>query len=186
MKRRLSKVYLDDSPVALPLDEAAPPLSRIVQAGGQRPDAIDVVLLASPSDKKGRLVEFDEVIDRAAEPTRPIYLRTVPHDVKPIYAVGPARPNQDPVIAQLGADPLRAPHEPAVFRAPSQFPKPPPGPGATGAGKKNQRLAARRAEAQARAEAEAEQRQEEERNHEDALQDEVEAAQDADEDSETQ
>jgi hypothetical protein len=182
MKRRLSKVYLDDSPVALPLDEAAPPLSRIVQAGGQRPDAIDVVLLASPSDKKGRLVEFDEVIDRAAEPTRPIYLRTVPHDVKPIYAVGPARPNQDPVIAQLGADPVRPPHEPAVFRAPSQFPKS-ADPGATGAGKKNQRLAARRAEAQARAEAEAEQRQEEERNHEDALQDEVEAAQDADEDS---
>src|SRR5688572_21823358 len=152
MKELLSRVYLDDYPVTLMGDESAPPLSRIVRAGGKRPDYVDVVLLASPHDRKGRPVESEEIIDRAAEPTRPIYLRTIPHDVKPIYTARPGRglsppdarpsspgdpdmPNVDPVIAQLGAKPIqdRPPHEAheeAVFRAPSQFPDPLPGPGA--------------------------------------------------------
>lgn len=145
--KRLSRIYLDNSPVTLAGDESAPPLSRIIQAGGKRPDSFDIRLLASRSDQQGRPVGLDEIIDRAAEPTRPIYLRAIPHDVKAIYTTG------------TGA---RPPHEEAVFRAPSQFPQ-----------------------TQARAEAEAEQRQEDERNHEDALQDETEAAQDADSDAET-
>ena len=198
MKERLSRVYLDDYPVTLMGDEAAPPLSRIVRAGGKRPDYVDVVLLASPSDMEGRSIDLKEIIDRAAEPTRPIYLRTIPHDVKPIYtadpghalsrpdvrraiAPDPARPDVDPVIAQLGAKSLadRPPHEEAVFHAPSEFASQPlpqpvtPGP-------------AQLAEKQANAEAEAEQRQEDERNHEDTLQDEAEAVQEADEDAETQ
>ena len=175
-------VYLDDYPVTLMGDESAPPLSRIVRAGGKRPDYVDVELLASPSDKKGRIVELDEIIDRAAEPTRPIYLRTIPHDVKPIYtadpghalsrpdvraaiAPDPAMPNVDPVIAQLGAKAPRDrdPHRPA---------------------KKSDQ--AEKADKLATAEAEAEQRQEDDRNHEDTLQDEAEAVQEADEDAETQ
>ena len=182
MKERLSKVYLDDYPITLMGDEATPPLSRIVRAGGKRPDDVDVVFLTSPSDGQGRPVEADEIIDRAAEPTRPIYLRTIAREGKPIHTADPGhalsrpdvqkalgvtslKPDVDPVIAQLGgpasAEPLRpvdrGTHEEAVFRSPSQL-------------------------AQLEAESEAEQRKEDERNQEDALQDEQEARQQADED----
>lgn len=138
-KERLSKVYLDDYPITLMGDEATPPLSRIVRAGGKRPDDVDVVFLTSPSDRRGRPVDPDEVIDRAAEPTRPIYLRTVAREGKPIHTADPGHalsrpdlrkafqpasptPNVDPVIAQLGVAPQqgRPPHEEGVFRSPSQ------------------------------------------------------------------
>lgn len=210
MTERLSRVYLDNYPVTLMGDEAAPPLSRIVRAGGKRPDYVDVLLLASPSDMEGRPLAPEEVIDRSAEPTRPIYLRTIPHDVKPIYTARPgpdlprlqerksvapasAKPDRDPVIEQLGARPVgdRPPHKKGVFRSPSQLP-PEPDAEPLGIGARTRKrpakapasLAIRRAEAQAMAEAEAEQRQEDERNQEDALQDEAEAAEEADEDGE--
>lgn len=188
-KERLSKVYLDDYPITLMGDEATPPLSRIVRAGGKRPDDVDVLFLRSPSDAKGRPVGPEEVIDRAAEPTRPIYLRTVARGGKPIHTADPGHalsrpdlrkafaptapmPNVDPVIAQLGGAPRedRPPHEEGVFRSPSQV---------LGG-------AAPELEALVKAEAEAEQRQEDERNQEDALQDEQEARREAGEDAETQ
>lgn len=216
MKERLSIVYLDNYPVTLMGDEAAPPLSRIVRAGGKRPERVDVELLKSPSDKEGRPVELTEIIDRAAEPTRPIYLRTIPRDVKPIYTADPghalsrpevrqailpdpAMPNVDPVIAQLGAKPIqdRPPHQEAVFRSPSQMaaeaapPAQPDSPPAAAApakaeGQPRVRRSLLRAEAQADAEAQAEQRQEDERNLEDTVQDDDEAARQTDEDAETQ
>lgn len=199
-KPRLSRVYLDDVPVTLMGDEATPELSRIIRAGGKRPDRVDVVYLTSPADRKGRLVQSDEVIDRAAEPTRPIYLRTVPREGKPIRTVTEEDPwppdapsgltsrdpmsNVDPVIAQLGGEPQR-PHVEGVFRSPSQTV---PGPAATDPAPVAPKVLRRRKRAAtlADAEAEAEQRQEDERNQEDALQDEEEAERQAGEDAESQ
>lgn len=123
-KEPLSRVYLDDYPITLMGDESTPPLSRIIRAGGKWPDRVDVVYLTSPADKRGRRVDAEEIIDRTAEPTRPIYLRTVPKPVSPevekpvATADRPApltrpdppsfltsrdpMPNVDPVISQLG------------------------------------------------------------------------------------
>lgn len=202
MKERLSRVFLDGYPITLMGDEAVPPLSRIVRAGGKHPDRVDVLYLTSPSDLKGRPVGPDELIDRTIEPTRPIYLRTATRDVRPIYTAHPEpaevwsrsdspsstpkgpMPNIDPVIAQLGQAPkeARPPHEEAVFRAPSSAASTDlQAGGPTGKG-------ASRAigfEALADAEAEAEQRQEDERNQEDALQDEQEEQADADDDADS-
>ncbi|MFA5944164.1 MAG: hypothetical protein WC876_06835 [Candidatus Thermoplasmatota archaeon] len=207
MKEALSRVFLDDYPITLMGDEAVPPLSRIVRAGGKHPDRVDVVYLTSPSDLTGHPVGPDELIDRTAEPTRPIYLRTHPRTLRPISTVHPepsARglrsdpvspsiagnpmPNVDPVIAQLGQAPkgTRPPHEEGVFRSPmSSMPAKAPAALDTN----DAAAIARRSpgiEALADAEADAEQRQEDERNQEDALQDEQEALAEADEDAETQ
>jgi hypothetical protein len=195
-KPRLSRVYLDGVPVTLMGDEATPELSRIIRAGGKRPDRVDVVYLTSPADRQGRRVHVDEVIDRAAEPTRPIYLRTVPREGKPIRTVSeddpwppdtPAEltprdpmPNLDPVIAQLGQEP-RHPHVEGVFRSPSQTAPAEPAPVVPKVLRRRKRSATL-----ADAEAEAEQRREDERNQEDALQDEEEAEREADEDAESQ
>lgn len=136
-KERLSKVYLDDYPVTLMGDEAQPPLERIVRAGGKDPGRVDVVYLTSPADRKGRVVDPAEIVDRTAEPTRPIYLRSIPKpEGKPITTGHPERepdepgsgfgpmggaPGADPVISQLGRDAVREPrHVPGVFRSPSQ------------------------------------------------------------------
>lgn len=208
MKERLSRVFLDGYPITLMGDEAVPPLSRIVRAGGKHPDRVDVLYLTSPSDLQGRAVAPDELIDRTVEPTRPIYLRTAPRDVRPIHTVHPEpdvlpassdplflKPkglmsNVDPVIAQLGRDPpppavpARPPHEEGVFRSPSS----------TGAAAVNEAStgsperagpSATGMESLADAEAAAEQRQEDERNQEDALQDEQEELSDAEDDADS-
>lgn len=198
MKERLSRIFLDGYPVTLMGDEAVPPLSRIVRAGGKHPDHVDVLYLTSPSDLDGYPLPADELIDRTVEPTRPIYLRTAVRDVRPIYTVHPEpadlwfrsqapsstpkgpMANVDPVIAQLGQAPTlaRPPHEPGVFRSPAS----PPSvntPGAPVAGSVGFETL------QAEAEAAAEQRQEDERNQEDTLQDEQEARADADDDADS-
>jgi type IV secretory pathway VirB10-like protein len=199
-KEPLSRVYLDDYPITLMGDEATPPLSRIIRAGGKRPDRVDVVYLTSPSDRSGRVVDPETIIDRTAEPTRPIYLRTVPRaipirtadrasDLSPPDAPsGPTSrapmPNVDPVIAQLGGRPpgeAEPPHEEAVFRSPTQL-------AADAAAALSRQRGAALAKAarivrakadQATAEGEAEDRQEDERNQEDTLQDEREDSEDA-------
>lgn len=137
-KENLSRVYLDDYPITLMGDEATPPLSRIIRAGGKKPDRVDVIYLTSPADRKGRAVDPETIIDRTAEPTRPIYLRTVPKEKPVMTADRPdpllvrdppsapgmrdTAPDVDPVISRLGgaltAD--RADHEEGVFRSPSQ------------------------------------------------------------------
>ncbi|MHB1261109.1 MAG: hypothetical protein ACYC2H_05275 [Thermoplasmatota archaeon] len=207
MKERLSRIFLDGYPITLMGDEAVPPLSRIVRAGGKHPDRVDVLYLTSPSDLKGRPVAPDELIDRTVEPTRPIYLRTAARDVRPIYTAHPEpaevwspsdspsstpkgpMPNIDPVIAQLGQAPNMAPrearpaHEEAVFRSPSStVPPRAPQTESSAGGNPGQAIGI---EDLAAAEAEAEQRQEDERNQEDALQDEQEELADADDDADT-
>jgi hypothetical protein len=166
MKDALSRIYFDDLPVKLLGDESRPPLERIVRAGGKVPSQVDVLVLASPKDKKGHVLAPGEIIDRTVEPAKPIYLRSVlkapplgvaetPVDPvvltagQPAPEVAPVVPlasNVDPVISQLGVDPA-------------------------------EHLAARKAAAQVRrlddqAKAEAEERQEEDREQESALQDE--------------
>ena len=204
-KEPLSRVYLDDYPITLMGDEATPPLSRIIRAGGKKPDRVDVVYLTSPSDRNGRVVDPETIIDRTAEPARPIYLRTIPRPAAPALAAGripdlsppdapsaptsrAPMPNVDPVIAQLGGAPPAEPdplHEEAVFRSPTQLAAAPPPTTpvlrATALAKAARMAQARAAAsaAQALAEGEAEQRQEDERNQEDTLQDEQEARQDA-------
>jgi hypothetical protein len=211
MKSQLSRVYFDGQPVTLMGDEAAPPLSRIIRAGGKAPKDVDVLYLTSPADSVGHIVGAEEIIDRSAEPTRPIYLRSVPKGSrKPIHtalgdddwpspvvpalpasqvaALPPkqvaavAMPNVDPVIAQLGTDPpWREGHDEGVFKAPSDPRVVSPDAAAPPAPKR----AERNAEALAAAEAEAEERQESVRNQEDLLNDEQEASEDADEDSDS-
>jgi hypothetical protein len=200
-KSRLSRVYFNGQPVTLMGDEAAPPLSRIIRAGGKAPQDIDVLYLTSPADPVGHIVGAEEIIDRMAEPTRPIYLRSVPKGSrKPIHTAmsgndwpspvvhsvpppgGPGHRNVDPVIAQLGRDPR---HQPGVFKAPSDLPLPVPDKAqakrkASNAAKATK--ASANAKAQADAEEQAEDRQESERNQEDLLSDEREAAEDADDD----
>lgn len=202
MKSRLSRVYFDGQPVTLMGDEATPPLSRIIRAGGKSPQDVDVLYLTSPTDPLGHIVGAEEIIDRLAEPTRPIYLRSVPHgSTKPIHTAlsdpdwpspvvhsvpDPGRSalrDVDPVIAQLGRDHPRR-HVPGVFKAPSD-PRVPPdkaAPPDKANAKRKARKAGANAAAQADAEAQAEDRQESERNQEDTLSDEQEDADDADDD----
>jgi len=159
MTNEFAPVYLNDVPVTLMGDEARPPLSRIVQASGQRPEDVQVRWLKSASDPTGPLVQPDDIVDRTAEPTKPIYLWSTP---APARSTKTAARAGDRIIAQLGrppivADPLQAPEmpdepevRPILFRG------------------------AKRAEAAAAAEAEAEQRQEDQREAQDILQDEQE------------
>ena len=133
-------------------DEATPPLSRIIRAGGKHPARVDGLYLTSPADKVGRAVAPEEVIDRTAAPTRPIYLRTVPKTpqvvprvAKPIRTADPEHalsgpdlpsgltsrapmPNRDAVIDQLGgarlADPPEPPTRELAFHEPGVFRSP--------------------------------------------------------------
>ena len=101
MKDALSRIYFDDLPVKLLGDESRPPLDRIVRAGGKIPGQVDVLVLTSPQDQKGHVLAPGEIIDRTVEPTKPIYLRSVP---KPMQGPAPMA-NRDAVISQLGRDP---------------------------------------------------------------------------------
>jgi hypothetical protein len=206
MKSGLSTVYLDDFPVTLMGDEARPPLSRIVLAGGKRPDRVEVRWLKSPFDPNGQAVGAEEIIDRTVEPTKPIYLRSVARPaakpttstlaVAPLPALTdalipepanaqPPLPNADPVIAQLGAEARPGRTDPRMLAQPTAVhPASPPASGAIFSESVPPTLSrsAKRAEEQATAEAEAEQRQEEQREEEGILQDEQEALDEADED----
>ena len=155
MATPLSKIYFDDKPVKLGEDAARPTLARIVRAGGKSPNRVDVVVLRSPKDEAGHLLNPHELIDRTVEPAKPIYLRSVPK----LLQAPAAMANNDAVIAQLGRDPADRQAE-------------------------SNARARRRDEAQGLAEDEAEERQEEEREQEDVLQDEPEDAEHAKEDDE--
>ncbi|MEK6976237.1 MAG: hypothetical protein AABY18_07835 [Candidatus Thermoplasmatota archaeon] len=163
MKDELSRIYFDDLPVRLLGDEARPPLSRIVRAGGKVPGRVDVLVLASPQDLLGHPLAAEEIIDRTVEPTKPIYLRSVPkaNASSPPPATLPSPiSNVDPVIAQLGVEPrYRTPV------APSQM-------GTTTTADADDK-------ALALAEAEAEQRQEEDREQDGSQQDDQDDERDA-------
>lgn len=208
MKTEFSPVYLDNVPISLMGDEARPPLSRIVIASGKRPADVEVRWLKSPSDATGQAVDRDEIIDRTAEPTKPIYLLSVtkPGPLRasstrgaPIVApasdpvVPDSASNQVPasagdrVVAQLGAAPnpdsaqANVVEQSTAVRRASR-PLMPTDAVATAPLGPTLSLAVKRAEEQATAEAEAEQRQEEQRESEDILQDEQEALDEADRD----
>lgn len=73
----LATVYLDKEPVGL-MGDPMPLVSKIVVAGGKRPDAVQVLRGRFADDERGRPLRLDETIDRTAEPTVPIYLVCVP------------------------------------------------------------------------------------------------------------
>jgi hypothetical protein len=72
----LATVYLDNEPVTL-MGDPRPPVSKIVVAGGLRPEAVHVLRGRSAHDAHGHPVALGEIIDRTKEPTTPIYLRCV-------------------------------------------------------------------------------------------------------------
>lgn len=80
----LATVYLDNASVGL-MGDPRPLVSKIVVAGGKHPGSVQVLRSRSATDTKGTPLRMDEVIDRTAEPTRAIYLRSRPSPAK----VGP-------------------------------------------------------------------------------------------------
>jgi hypothetical protein len=119
MKDEFSPIYFDGQPIKLLGDEARPPLSRIVRAGGQVPGRVDVQVLASLKDVSGHVLPPGEVIDRTVQPSKPIYLRSVPRATPEAEAA----PKGDAVINQLGTAPRyltkAKPVEPAGTDAPA-------------------------------------------------------------------
>lgn len=173
MKDEFSPIYFDGQPIKLLGDEARPPLSRIVRAGGHMPGRVDVQVLSSPKDLSGHLLPPGEVIDRTVEPSKPIYLRSVPRAEAPAKAT----PKGDPVINQLGTEPRYLTEvkatEPAGAGVAARV-----GPPIADA----EAMAVADAEATAVAEAAAEERQEEDREQEGQAQDDAEDEDDARED----
>lgn len=72
----LAPVYLDRQLVGL-MGDPRPLVSKIVVAGGKRPESVRVLVGRGPDDERGRPVALDTVIDRTADPTIPIYLTCV-------------------------------------------------------------------------------------------------------------
>ncbi len=72
----LATVYLDNEPVGL-MGDPRPRVSKIVVAGGKRPELVQVLRARSANDPGGQPVGLEEVIDRTAEPTVAVYLTCV-------------------------------------------------------------------------------------------------------------
>ena len=85
----LATIYLDNEAVGL-MGDPMPRVSKIVAAGGKRPDSVQVLRGQSATDARSKPVQLDDVIDRTAEPTRPIYLTSRPK-VPPHKPTGTAR-----------------------------------------------------------------------------------------------
>ena len=68
---KLAPLFLDDQPVTM--TDAKPKLDAILAAVG-KPDDTKVQWLTSPSGEKARELRPEEVVDRTAEPSKPIYL----------------------------------------------------------------------------------------------------------------
>ncbi|MHB1261111.1 MAG: hypothetical protein ACYC2H_05285 [Thermoplasmatota archaeon] len=73
----LATIYLDNAPIGL-MGDPKPRVSKIIAASGKRPENLQVLRALSPTDLRGRPVQFDDIIDRTAEPTKPIYLTSKP------------------------------------------------------------------------------------------------------------
>jgi len=85
-------VYLDDQPVGL-ADDPRPQVAQVLAASGRSPTSVKVRQLDSHEGHDSRQLALEEYLDRAAEPTRPIYLTTEAVTV-----------DQSPVDAPLVAD----------------------------------------------------------------------------------
>lgn len=108
----LATVYLDNASVGL-MGDPRPQVSKIVAAGGKQPGRVQVVRTRSPTDQKGTALRMEDVIDRTAEPTQPIYLRSRPNAVSVDLAERP-RPSsavfiEFPTSADAGPKPLGDP-----------------------------------------------------------------------------
>lgn len=193
MKNEFSPVYLDDVPITLMGNEARPRLSRIVQAGGKRPDDVVVRWLMSSSDPTGRVLDPQEIIDRTVEPTQAIYLWSVSRPGRDPTAgstaaegvapgVAPTAEQADRVIASPGMTPRPVRADPRFYPEPPLRQTQAMDPIAEASVRVRLFRGARGAEEQALAEAEAQERQEEQREGEGIDQDEQEALDEADED----
>jgi hypothetical protein len=76
MAANLAPVYLDNERVTLQGDPK-PRVAKIVEAGGKKPDKVQVVRLKSQTDFEGRPVRLDEIIDRTVQSNNPVYLKCV-------------------------------------------------------------------------------------------------------------
>ena len=73
----LATVYLDEEAVGL-MGDPRPKVSKIVAAGGKRPESVQVLRGLSATDLRGKPLRLDDTIDRTVEPARPIYLTSKP------------------------------------------------------------------------------------------------------------
>jgi hypothetical protein len=94
----LATVYLDNEVVGL-MGDPRPLVAKVVVAAGKDPRSVRVLRAASPGDRAGTPVHLEDVIDRAAEPAKPIYLTS-----RPDAAEG----------TRLAPDAMRAPSRAAV------------------------------------------------------------------------
>jgi hypothetical protein len=92
----LSPIYLDDNLIHL-MGDPRPLVAKIVAFSGKPPAEFGVRCLASKSDGRGKPLHPEEVIDRTAHPTQPIYLVS--------------REKKSQMATDSGALPLQAPHE---------------------------------------------------------------------------
>lgn len=72
MTEKLAPIFVNDTRVRVAGDPK-PPVSKVVQACGMHPQAVDVYRLDSPKEPRGRKLDLEEIIDRTAHPN-PIYL----------------------------------------------------------------------------------------------------------------
>lgn len=92
----LATVYLDNANVGL-MGDPRPRVSKILAAGGKQPGTVQVVRAYSANDPKGEPVGMEDIIDRTADPARPIYLRCRPNAVS-VQAPDKPAPSYDVVI----------------------------------------------------------------------------------------
>lgn len=72
----LATIYLDNQRVGL-MGDPRPSISKIVVAGGKRPELVQVYHARFPGEAHGTPVGFEQTIDRLADPTVPVYLTCV-------------------------------------------------------------------------------------------------------------
>ena len=112
--RKLAPIYLDNQPVGLQGDPK-PQVSKIITASGKRPESVEVRRLMSQADTQGKTMKPDEVIDRTASSTTPIYLKSAPKQGKPtnpggvtVSPVKPISPGQE-IFEPSNAQPRQQP-----------------------------------------------------------------------------
>ncbi len=76
MATNLAPVYVNDNRVTLQGDPK-PQVSKIIEACGKQPNAVEIVRLTSRKDVQGKILKPEEFIDRAAAEGQPVYLKCV-------------------------------------------------------------------------------------------------------------
>lgn len=74
--RTLAPIYLDNEPVGLQGDPK-PMISKILAASGKKAETFEVRRLLNQSDLEGKPCRPEDIIDRTAQATTPIYLKSV-------------------------------------------------------------------------------------------------------------